>query len=80
MKAKWFTKAIPDIIENFENAAEQWYDKNTKYNKETKKILFKCGCGEWEDIEKGHPIDDNPYSPPVCGKCLEKMLNARSNN
>jgi hypothetical protein len=65
---------IPDITEQWENAAESWAFDNIKYNTETKKEMFHCGCGKWEDLDKGEVVSANPWATPVCGKCFQEML------
>tara|TARA_Y100000310_G_scaffold311548_1_gene357930 strand:- start:16510 stop:16746 length:237 start_codon:yes stop_codon:yes gene_type:complete len=64
---------LPDIIENMENAAEAWAYDNIKYDPETKKEMFQCDCGEWEELSKGEVVSDNPYAIPICGKCWLKF-------
>lgn len=60
---------IPDIIENYENAAERRLDEMTEGLPIGK---FRCACGEIEDLSNAIPATSNPYSEPMCRKCWQK--------
>ena len=59
---------ISDPIERLKENAERWVDENIKGDK------FLCLCGEWCNLEEGHPSGPNPYSSPICGGCVDKMI------
>jgi len=58
--------SIPDPIERMEALAERWADEHVEGD------MFKCSCGKMAKLEDAHPIDSNPYSPPVCPDCFEE--------
>ena len=60
-----------DIIESMENAAERRFDEMTKGLSEGK---FRCRCGNVEDLYNANTATANPYSEPICSKCLEQIL------
>jgi hypothetical protein len=59
---------IPDPIEIMENRAERWADDNIKGSN------FKCGCGNWCDINEAVALSSNPYAIPVCSNCAEEYI------
>lgn len=62
---------LPDIIENYENAAECRLDEMTEGLPKGK---FKCSCGNIDDLSNAMPATANPYSEPICRKCAEKLF------
>ena len=60
---------LPDIIENYENAAEQRLDEMTEGLPLGK---FKCSCGTIADLVNAMPASSNPYSEPICLNCYEE--------
>ena len=60
-----------DFIERLESAAEFRLDEMTKGMPVG---YFKCGCGNIDELCHAAPSTDNPYSDPMCRKCLDKML------
>jgi hypothetical protein len=59
---------IPDPIERGEMRAEAW-EEEIRIDDEH----FKCpGCGTKTRWDDGHPSSADPYSPPICGGCLEE--------
>jgi hypothetical protein len=62
---------LPDIIENYENAAERQLDKMTEGLPAGK---FRCDCGEIDDLAHASSASENPYSPPICRKCLQQAI------
>jgi len=64
---------IPDPLEIMESVAEDWACDNIKGD------YFICSCGEKSKLSQGHMISSNPYSPPVCGKCLDKFIDESKN-
>lgn len=67
---------MKDIIENFEDAAEQRFYKMTEGLPEGK---FRCDCGNIDDLGNANTVSVNPYSAIICGKCFEEMLNNETN-
>lgn len=59
---------IADPIERGEASAERWYEEMTK---DVPPDHFRCGCGRVTHWNDAHPYSANPYSPPICGACLE---------
>lgn len=63
-----------DIIENMEAAAESRIYDMTEGLPEGK---FRCDCGEIDDLAHAAPSGPSPYSAPMCGKCLDQMMNTK---
>jgi len=59
---------LPDIIENYENAAEKRLDEMTEGLPSGK---FRCDCGNIDDLAHAAPATDSPYSIPMCRKCAK---------
>jgi hypothetical protein len=60
---------LPDPIELGEMHAEAWADENVRGDQ------YRCSdCGAWHPLEDAHPSSLNPYSVPICGGCLDLML------
>ena len=57
---------LPDIIENYENAAERRLDEMTKDLPPGK---FRCACGTIADLDNAMSATSNPYSEPICMNC-----------
>ncbi len=57
-----------DMMESWENCAEDWYFDNVVNG------IATCSCGEKFKFDEGFQISPNPYSIPVCEKCYEKAL------
>ena len=47
---------------------EAWHEEMTK---DVPPNHFRCGCGRMVPWEDAHPYSADPYSPPICGVCLE---------
>lgn len=62
---------LPDIIENYENAAERRLDEMTEGLPPGK---FRCACGEIDELNNAVSATANPYSEPICRKCVEKLF------
>lgn len=62
---------LPDIIENFENAAERRLDEMTEGLPRGK---FKCDCGNIDDLDSAIPASSNPYSVPICRNCAKVAM------
>ena len=60
-----------DIIEFMESSAERRLYDMTEGLPQGK---FRCGCGAITDFKDAQPASANPYSDPVCPKCLEDIL------
>lgn len=61
---------MKDIIENFEDAADQRLDEMIKGLPIGK---FKCGCGNIADLANAVSATTNPYFEPICLKCQGKL-------
>lgn len=64
-----------DWYDSMENAAEMRLDEMTKGLTEGK---FRCYCGEIDDLDNAMSESENPYSPPICGKCFKKASNGKN--
>ena len=59
---------IPDPIERMDARIERQMDKIVG-----DKIPC-CGCGKLTPFSDCHPWGPMPDAPPVCGKCLDKLI------
>jgi len=56
-----------------ERYVEDWCFENIRGN------LFRCACGEWEELDKACQISPDPYSIPVCQKCFDTYFRGKNN-
>jgi len=61
-----------DFLENLEAAAERRLDEMTEGVPEG---MFRCFCGEIDELAHAAPSSNNPYCQPMCRKCLKKEMN-----
>ena len=66
---------IPDPLERGEANAEAWAAQNWKG------IEYRCpGCERWCNEDDMHPSTPDPFSLPICGKCVDEYMQAKQEN
>ena len=62
------------MIERWEDLADRKFYEMTKGLPEGK---FRCSCGDIEDLSNANTATPNPYSEPICRKCMDKLIKSR---
>lgn len=66
-----------DQFEAMEEACERQLDRMF----DVKTGLYRCDCGILFNPEKeGGPATSSPYSVPVCGECVERIIQELKDN
>ena len=65
-----------DWFESMESAAEQRLDEMTEGLALGE---FRCDCGNIDKLCNATAAFNHPYAPPICRKCVEKMMKENKN-